>query len=500
MSAGPKVHALDLAELDESPTNPRRVFDERELADLAASISEHGLLQPILVRQKPDGRYEVVAGARRYRASRIAGRKYIAAIVVELSDTEALELQVIENSQRVDVSAADEALAFSRLLELGYTSSKIARKIGRDARYVRRRLDLLRLPEWVRDRVGTSISFDAIGRVLALPESAAREVINEVEREVLADYELESIDEAFGDPDALLALCELLALRVQTHNRLARARFDPGRAGLAGATACTNCKYNTTQQSHLFEFGADDARCLNSECWDRKTLAHDALEQSRLEASGARLLPPETAVARRVQLYGGVHREYSVDDVPADQRGWLHDQHLGWVEVVPRDAFEAHLRATEAPPVVIQAAASGVTFVQLPKKDMEGSRKGRYERVEQGFGELMQRFRTCSEADAERAALAAGKIVLAWRESAAQRACERRGWPQIEGESWRESAVAGLCSWREASSAPRSQELVALLMELALEPVFQAWDVSSVTQLIDEFVAVLDPSKEVDLG
>lgn len=103
---------IPLNRIQESKTNPRRTFDEAKLAELAANIRQHGVLQPVLVRPLPDsedGFFELVAGARRYRASKLAKRETIPATVRELTDTECLELQLIENLQRADVHELDEA-------------------------------------------------------------------------------------------------------------------------------------------------------------------------------------------------------------------------------------------------------------------------------------------------------------------------------------------------------------------------------------------------------
>jgi ParB family chromosome partitioning protein len=106
---------IPLERIRESKTNPRRTFDETKLAELAANIILHGVLQPVLVRPLPDGEagvYELVAGARRYRASKLAKRETIPASVRELTDTECLELQLIENLQRADVHELDEARGY----------------------------------------------------------------------------------------------------------------------------------------------------------------------------------------------------------------------------------------------------------------------------------------------------------------------------------------------------------------------------------------------------
>src|SRR5437879_5682068 len=136
------IQDIPIAKIRESKTNPRRFFDESKLAELAANIRQHGVLQPILLRPLPDGEagtYELVAGARRLRASKLAKRDTIPATVRELTDAQALELQVIENVQRVDVHPLDEARGYAALIELQpdtYTVESIASRVGRSPTYV----------------------------------------------------------------------------------------------------------------------------------------------------------------------------------------------------------------------------------------------------------------------------------------------------------------------------------------------------------------------------
>src|SRR6266481_8128752 len=136
------IQEVQLAKIRESKTNPRRFFDEAKLAELADNIRQHGVLQPILVRPLPEGEtglYELVAGARRFRASKIAKRESIPATVRELTDAQALELQVIENVQRVDVHPLDEAQGYAALIQLPpdtYTVECIASRVGRSPAYV----------------------------------------------------------------------------------------------------------------------------------------------------------------------------------------------------------------------------------------------------------------------------------------------------------------------------------------------------------------------------
>jgi ParB family chromosome partitioning protein len=112
---------IPLKQIQESKTNPRRQFDETKLAELADNVRQHGVLQPVLVRPLPDGDagvYELVAGARRFRASKLAGKNSIPATIRELTDTQCLELQLIENLQRTDVHELDEARGYAALIEL----------------------------------------------------------------------------------------------------------------------------------------------------------------------------------------------------------------------------------------------------------------------------------------------------------------------------------------------------------------------------------------------
>src|SRR5436190_9297179 len=136
------IQDIPIAKMRESKTNPRRFFDEAKLAELADNIKQHGVLQPILLRPLPEGEagtFELVAGTRRYRASKLAKRESIAATVRDLTDAQALELQVIENVQRVDVHPLDEAQGYAALIELQpetYTVESIAARVGRSPEHV----------------------------------------------------------------------------------------------------------------------------------------------------------------------------------------------------------------------------------------------------------------------------------------------------------------------------------------------------------------------------
>lgn len=136
-----------------NPRNPRRHFGEAELADLAQSIREHGLVQPVVVRPAAQsGRYEIIAGERRWRAAQRAGVNEIPVIVRDVNDRTALELAIIENVQRSDLNAIEEALGYQQLIDdHSYTQADLGQVIGKSRSHVANTLRLLKLPDVVRD-------------------------------------------------------------------------------------------------------------------------------------------------------------------------------------------------------------------------------------------------------------------------------------------------------------------------------------------------------------
>lgn len=148
------VRRMPIERVYSNPAQPRQRFDEDALADLAASIREHGVLQPVLVRPRADGHYQIVAGERRWRASKMAGLTEIPVIVEQIDDEAALEIAIIENLQREDISPLEEAEMFERMTrEHGYSLRKLATKLGKDKGYLENRLRLVDAPEDVRELV-----------------------------------------------------------------------------------------------------------------------------------------------------------------------------------------------------------------------------------------------------------------------------------------------------------------------------------------------------------
>jgi ParB/RepB/Spo0J family partition protein len=148
------VRNVPLDRIEPNPEQPRMTFDEEGIQELAASITEHGVLQPILVRPLGDNRYQLVAGERRWRAARIAGRRDLPAMIEEINDETALEIAIIENLQREDLSPLDEAIMYERMTsERGYSVRKLAQKLGKDKGYIENRLRLADAPSEVKQLV-----------------------------------------------------------------------------------------------------------------------------------------------------------------------------------------------------------------------------------------------------------------------------------------------------------------------------------------------------------
>lgn len=145
---------LKISEIEPNRSQPRKDFDENSLSDLAQSISQHGLLQPLLVRPLPIGGYQIVAGERRYRACRMAGLTEVPVTIRELSDTETMELALTENLQREDLSPIEEALGYKALIdEHGFSQEEVATSVGKSRPAIANSLRILKLPDSVLEYV-----------------------------------------------------------------------------------------------------------------------------------------------------------------------------------------------------------------------------------------------------------------------------------------------------------------------------------------------------------
>jgi ParB family chromosome partitioning protein len=295
------IQDIPLAKIRESKTNPRRFFDEAKLAELADNIRQHGVLQPILLRPLPEGEpgtFELVAGTRRFRASKLAKRESIPATVRELTDAQALELQVVENVQRVDVHPLDEAQGYAALIELQpetYTVESIASRVGRSPAYVNGRLRLIQLiPEakqaFYEDKLTVAHAFE-IARLQpndqrrALPECFPQ---YRTAAAILKDKKAEAT-----------TVRELRAwIEREIHLDLTNAPFDPqDETLLPKAGACARCPKRTGSNPLLFPEIRQKSICTDRECYGAKVEALVQIQVKPLEEKGEKPLRVSQAPA-----------------------------------------------------------------------------------------------------------------------------------------------------------------------------------------------------------
>lgn len=187
---------LKISEIEPNRSQPRKEFDEKALSELAESISKHGLLQPLLVRPLPLGGYQIVAGERRYRACRMAGITEVPVIIRELCDTETMEIALIENLQREDLTPIEEALGYQVLIEEhGFSQEEVAQSVGKSRPAITNALRLLKLPQSILDLVSDGkISAGHARALLTLEdEKLMQELAEEIIKKDLSVRQVEKI-------------------------------------------------------------------------------------------------------------------------------------------------------------------------------------------------------------------------------------------------------------------------------------------------------------------
>lgn len=161
------VNKLRIMEIEPNQNQPRKDFDEKALSELAESIEQHGVLQPLVVRPLANGSYQLVAGERRWRAARIAGLTEVPVVIKELTDEEVIEIAMIENLQREDLNPLEEALGYRYMMdELKITQEQAAEKVGKSRPAVANALRLLKLPNEVQEMVKNNLISPGHARAL----------------------------------------------------------------------------------------------------------------------------------------------------------------------------------------------------------------------------------------------------------------------------------------------------------------------------------------------
>lgn len=253
---------LNIMMVEPDPNQPRKHIDPELIAELRESIRERGILSPILVRPIPEAvGYMVVCGERRFTAARDLYRMdqtkcLIPCIVREMSDAEALELQIIENLHRKDITPMEEALAYRQVISSGTVNPDgLADKIGKTKKYVHQRLSLLNLIQEFQIMVddGTLTLGKAL-KLARIPESE--------QRSIFEDDDLDNLD---------------WRLKAERYKDLSTAPFDPSHATLVpNAGSCTVCQFNTANKPMLFD-EVKSSRCSFSKCFESKVEAHSEI-------------------------------------------------------------------------------------------------------------------------------------------------------------------------------------------------------------------------------
>lgn len=190
------LQEVGIERIEPNPDQPRQRFDEAALQELAGSIREHGLVQPLVVSRVGDDRYRLIVGERRWRAARLAGLERVPVVVKDASDRQTLELALVENVQRADLNPLEEAAAYQRLLtDFGLTQQQVAQHVGRSRVAVANTLRLLALPETLKRAVVEERITEGHARaILSLPDQQAQlAVLERVEREGLTVRQTEEL-------------------------------------------------------------------------------------------------------------------------------------------------------------------------------------------------------------------------------------------------------------------------------------------------------------------
>jgi ParB family chromosome partitioning protein len=265
---------LPLSQLNESKTNPRRVFDEASLKELAASIRSQGILSPLLVRPLTESGFEIVAGARRYRAAQMAESATVPVRIVHLSDAEVIEAQLVENLIRAEIHPMEEAEGFARLLALEepkYSIEQIAARVGKQPSFVASRLKLVDLvPVAVDAFYANEIGVGHALLLAKLPSHLQQQALSACFKEVYNNG---------AKPARILLPVRNLQFWIESNVLLVLkdAPFDKRDAQLVPtAGSCTDCPKRTGHNKLLFsdDLGKQGDRCVDPKCYQAKVSAH----------------------------------------------------------------------------------------------------------------------------------------------------------------------------------------------------------------------------------
>lgn len=276
-----QISLIRLSRIERSQTNPRKTFNETQLAELTESVRQHGILQPLLVRPivGSEDRYELIAGERRYRAAMAAELREVPALVRPMTDLQVLEVQLVENLQRADLHELEEAEGYERLLQShGYTIDDLRAKVGKSRSYVFQRLKLLDLCEVVRKAFfGGKLTFTTALLIARIP---GEDLQKKAFTEITQGWQGQMTSRAAAD-------------HIQRNYmlRLVEAPFPRHDAGLVpSAGACGDCPKRTGNSPDLFADVTATDTCTDPSCFQSKVDAHKARTIERARERGVEVV------------------------------------------------------------------------------------------------------------------------------------------------------------------------------------------------------------------
>jgi ParB/RepB/Spo0J family partition protein len=270
---------IPITQIQPNPGNPRKSFDQDALNELAASIRENGVIEPLVVTADDNGGFVLVCGERRWRAAQLAGAELLPCIVRDLTPAQAAEIMLIENVQRRDLDPIEEAQAFQALIgQHGYTQESLAERVGVSQGQIANRLRLLRLPAEVQDGISRKI----------LPAAGAMELLKLEKSPLMADV----TKTVLGRDLTVKQTADTVASAVRNQGRpLDPKEWNGPRFDVSG---CQKCELSAKIQNYD---GNPLSRCLNPACWDKKQSDHataeDKARKAALKETGGKVLDIE---------------------------------------------------------------------------------------------------------------------------------------------------------------------------------------------------------------
>jgi ParB family transcriptional regulator, chromosome partitioning protein len=457
-----QYHIFPIGELQESPNNPRRRFDEKRLQELVDNIKANGVMVPLIVRSV-NGHKEILAGARRYRAAKAAGLKELPANVLEVNDDQALEIMIFENDQREDVHPLDQAMGYKKLLQRpGYDMAALRAKISRSETFVYRRMKLLDLIKPAQDKfLADDISLGHAELIARLQPGDQKNALDRCFRDHWNGTKHERVLGGVKELDSWIQSNIMLDLHA--------APFSKTADDLGVTTPCVMCPKRTGYAPALFPDIARKDTCTDPSCYKMKLQAHIARKQAEFKETGEHALQLSAN-------YG---------PTAADKKLGKLIYRNSWTEVKKKDRCEhaqkgivlsgtdsmGHVLEVCADPKCKKHHGSGYSSQASPeekarRKDEKLQKQKDQAICDRIIAETLARIPTATGIDRADCELMA-EVLLDGRNDTLKPICERNKWPLKKHEwgsvDYSGTAINNLVHLSDA-------EIYRLIIELCLLP------------------------------